>query len=120
MEELDESIEWMCREGLLFEEAGILGIGTEGEARYGRKNFLEVFSVFLSPPLFQVYHGRNEIGQVHEESFRRGSDEPILLSLGGRGWKVTHMDWTRRRAYVEPAESPGRSRWLAACPCNAT
>ena len=109
---LDELVRWMCAEGILFEDGGLLSVGAEGETRYGRKNFLEVFSVFLSPPLFQVYHGRNEIGQVHEQSFRQGSHGPPLLSLGGRGWKVTHVDWTRRCAYVEPVDAPGRSRWL--------
>lgn len=110
--ELDELVQHMCEESILFEDGGLLSIGAEGEARYGMKNFLEVFSVFLSPPYFQVYHGRNEIGQVHEQSFRRGDDGFPLLSLGGRGWKITHVDWSKRRAYVEPADMPGRSRWL--------
>jgi ATP-dependent Lhr-like helicase len=37
---------------------------------------------------------------------------PRLLLLGGRSWKVTWIDWTRRRCYVEPAEGGGKARWL--------
>ncbi len=32
--------------------------------------------------------------------------------LGGRGWRLVHLDWDRREAYVEPIELPGRSLWL--------
>lgn len=108
----DDVLSYMLREGLLLVDQGLVTVGPEGEARYGQKNFLEVFSVFLSPPLIRVYHGNHELGQVHEESFRRSGDGPTLLSLGGRGWKVTHIDRSDRRAYVEPAEQAGRSRWL--------
>lgn len=108
----EELLSFMLEDGILFDDQGLLGVGPEGEARYGPKNFLEVFSVFLSPPLIQVYHGRNELGQVHEDSFRRRDDGPTLLSLGGRGWKVTHLDRGSRRAFVEPGEQAGRSRWL--------
>jgi len=112
-QELAALVEHMLEVGILIEDGGILSVGAEGEARYGLKNFLEVFSVFLSPPYFHVFHGRNEIGQVHEQSLRRGAHGPPLLSLGGRGWKVTHVDWAvMRRVYVEPVDMPGRSRWL--------
>jgi len=33
------------------------------------------------------------------------------LLLGGRAWQVNHIDWQRRRAYVEPTEATGRTRW---------
>jgi ATP-dependent Lhr-like helicase len=104
-------IDHMLKAGILFEDGGVIGVGREGEARYGAKNFLEIFSVFNSPPLFTVYHGLVEVGQVDALTFRHRSDGPIHLSLGGRGWKVTYIDWSRRRAYVEVAEEPGRSRW---------
>src|SRR5262249_3884755 len=39
---------------------------------------------------------------------------PRLLLLGGRSWRVTYIDWTRRRCFVEPADSGGKARWLTA------
>jgi ATP-dependent Lhr-like helicase len=39
-------------------------------------------------------------------------DGPRLLLLGGRSWRVTWIDWKRRRCYVEPAEGGGKARWL--------
>jgi ATP-dependent helicase Lhr and Lhr-like helicase len=59
-----------------------------------------------------VLHGRHELGSVDETTFlgRRDDGPPVLL-LAGRAWRVTHLDWKRRRAQVEPAEDMGRSRW---------
>lgn len=105
----------MLAGGMLFDDGGVLGIGTEGEARYGLKHFLELFSVFSGSPLFTVWHGRSELGQVHPQSFHGAGQGPTVLALGGRQWLVEHVDWHRRRAFVKPAEAasaPGRSRWL--------
>jgi ATP-dependent Lhr-like helicase len=80
----------------------------------GFRNFMELYSVFTTPPLFRVLHGRLELGEVHEASFQVPSGERPVLLLGGRSWAVTHLDWTRRIAYVEPADLKGKSRWLGA------
>jgi ATP-dependent Lhr-like helicase len=101
---------------LLFTDGALMGLGREGEARYGARNFLELFSVFNTPPLVSVLHGLTEIGRVHELTFRRQSEGSLHLALGGRGWRVTHVDESRRRAWVEPAEAPGKSRWLGGGP----
>ncbi|UHD15070.1 DEAD/DEAH box helicase [Thiocapsa bogorovii] len=58
-------IAYMIDEELLFEADGLLSVGSGGEAKYGLRNYLELFSVFNSPPLYAVLHGRTEIGQVH-------------------------------------------------------
>ena len=97
---------------MLFEDAGILSFGPEGEAEYGRKNFLELLSVFTSPPLFRVISGQKELGSVHESTFYKKQEGPTILLLAGRSWKTNHLDWNRRIAYVEPADEQGRSRWI--------
>jgi ATP-dependent helicase Lhr and Lhr-like helicase len=107
-------LQHMLDTGLLFDDGGVLGIGLEGERTYGHRNFMEVFSVFNTPPLFTVLQGRTEIGQVHELTFTQQRQRPIRIALGGRGWKVTHVDWDQKRAYVEPDEERGKSRWLGA------
>ena len=113
-EDVDALVRYMLSESMLFEDEGLLGIGTEGEGRYGLKNFLELFSIFTSPPLFTVLHGRTEIGQVHQLTFQPRGEGPTTLALGGRQWPVKHVDWDRRQAFVEPTELRGRSRWLGA------
>jgi ATP-dependent Lhr-like helicase len=105
-------LDHMVGRGLLHDDMGVLTVGGEGEREFGRRNFMELFSVFTSPPLFTVFHGRDDLGQVHEASFHGAQDGAPVLLLGGRSWRVTHVDWGRRTAHVEASAEPGRSRWL--------
>lgn len=107
-------VEHMLARQILWEEEGILGIGPEGERLYGQRNFMDILSVFLSAPLFTVLHGRRELGFVDQMTFYGRRDGPQVLLLGGRAWRVNHVDWSRKLAYVEPTEAPGRSRWWGA------
>ena len=107
----EQLIEWMLGKEILWDDAGILWLGQEGEETYGRRNFMELFSVFMSPPLFSVLHGRQELGYVDESTFLGKSDGPRVLLLGGRSWLVNHIDWQRRNAFVEATDQKGRSRW---------
>ena len=111
-EQVEALVEHLIRTGTLFEDAGILSFGPEGEAEYGRKNFLELLSVFTSPPLFRVMSGQKELGSVHESTFYKKQDGPLILVLAGRSWKTNHLDWKRRIAHVEPTDEKGRSRWI--------
>jgi ATP-dependent helicase Lhr and Lhr-like helicase len=102
----------MLANGLFTEDEGLLWFGQAGEAEFGRKNFMDILSVFQSPPLFTVKYGLSELGQVHESSFMiRTGDRPVLL-LGGRNWVATNIDWSKRIAHVEPTERQGKSRWV--------
>jgi ATP-dependent Lhr-like helicase len=115
-EVLDGLVEHMLKTGVLHADGALLMLGPEIEGAYGRRNFLELLSVFTSPPLVEVRHGRNKLGYVHESSFLiRDQRQPVLL-LGGRAWQLTELDWRRRVAYVTPAEDPGRSRWVGSGP----
>jgi len=97
---------------ILAEDQGILWFDREGERRFGYRNFMELCSVFTSPPLFTVLHGRDELGFVHESSFLRPEGEPCVLLLAGRSWQVTSLDWGKKRAQVKPVAQAGHSRWL--------
>ncbi|MFO0914166.1 MAG: DEAD/DEAH box helicase [Pirellulales bacterium] len=108
----EQLVAWMLERDILWEEAGILAVGRGGEEEYGRRHFLELLSVFTSPPMFTVLQGRRELGFVDQMTFLSKQEGPRVLLLGGRAWKVNHIDWQRRMAYVEPTDSTGRSRWM--------
>ncbi len=110
----EQMVEHMLQCGYLFEDQGILSIGGAGERTYGKRNYMQLFSVFDSPPLFKVVHGRTELGSVHQSTFQVKLDKPISLSLGGHSWRVKHVDWKRRQVFVEPGNEPGKSRWFSA------
>ena len=111
--EVDVVINHLLEKAILFSDGVRLSCGNEGHALFGRRNFLELVSVFTTPPLFTVLHGRKELGSVHQVAFvRHRPEEPAVLSLGGKSWAVTSLDWPRRVAYVIPVEEKGKSRWL--------
>jgi ATP-dependent Lhr-like helicase len=97
---------------VVWSDHGILSFAPEGEAHFGRKNFMELLSVFTSAPLFRVLSGQKELGFVHESTFYKRDEGPVVLVLAGRSWQTNHLDWKRRVAHVEPTEARGRSRWL--------
>jgi ATP-dependent Lhr-like helicase len=111
MTQIDSLVQWMIHQQILWDDQGVLWLGREGEETYGRRNFLELFSVFTSPPQFTVLHGRQELGFVDEMTFLGKQDGPRVLLLGGGAWRVNHIDWQRRVAYVQATDTDGRSRW---------
>jgi len=110
-ERVEQLVAAMLDREILWEDSGILGMGREGEDTYGRRNFMELLSVFMSAPLFSILHGRRELGYVDEMTFLGRQEGPRVLLLGGQAWQVNHIDWQRRRAYVEPTDATGRTRW---------
>ncbi|WP_203329120.1 hypothetical protein [Candidatus Laterigemmans baculatus] len=79
-ETIEEIVDWMLVQEILWDDAGILWHGREGESTFGRKNFLELFSVFTSPPLFSVLHGCQRL--VGEDC--RGRLSHVRRHGGGR------------------------------------
>ncbi|MFO0887706.1 MAG: ATP-dependent helicase, partial [Isosphaeraceae bacterium] len=105
-------VDFMIASQIIWSDGGILAFAPEGEAKFGRRNFMDLLSVFTSPPLFRVSWGRKELGFVHESTFFKRDGGPTVLLLAGRCWQATHLDWRRRVAHVEPTEQVGKSRWL--------
>lgn len=108
-------LQHMLGQGVLTEDEGVVGFGERGEREFGRRHFSDLVAAFSSPLLLAVHHGTAELGTVHPASLARqaGAAMPVLL-LGGRSWRVTDVDWRRRRLSMVPASGGGRSRWLGA------
>lgn len=110
--EADTIVAGLLERGVLDQDTGMLFVGPEAERRYGRRHFMELMSVFASDPQVTVLQGRTEIGTVDPMVLTTKVTGPRRLSLAGRTWTVTSVDWPRRRAYVEPAEGAGVARWF--------
>jgi ATP-dependent helicase Lhr and Lhr-like helicase len=98
--------------GFIDQDGELLFIGPAAELRFGHRHFMGMTAVFTAPPLFTVLSGRQEIGRTDPMLLTEKIDGPRLLLLGGRSWRVTWVDWKRRRCFVEPADSGGKARWL--------
>lgn len=99
-------------EGFLETDGDLAFIGPEAERRFGRRHFSELLAVFTAAPEFTVLAGRDEIGSVGDDVLLADTGAaPRVLLLAGRAWAVTHVDWKRRRCFVEATDRPGVARW---------
>lgn len=111
--DVEEVFSWLIQRDILAEDQGVVSIGMQGEQQYGQKNFLEILSVFVSPPIFTILHGNSEIGHLDQRIFMLDSGkEKRTLLLGGRAWEVKHLDWKRHTAHVQPTEAARGMGWL--------
>ncbi len=90
----------------------MLFIGPEAELRFGRRHFMELTTAFTAMPQFTVLNGRAEIGRTDPALLTAQVEGPRLLLLAGHSWRVTWIDWKRRRCFVEAADSGGKARWI--------
>lgn len=106
-------ISYMLGAAILHSDEGLIGIGKAGERAFGEKNFMEIFSVFTTPPMVKVFWGKQELGEVHQLTFAVRDNGPALLTLGGRSWQTIYIDWPRKKAFVEPSDARGKSQWVS-------
>ncbi len=103
--------DWLLETGHLDRDGDMLFIGPETERRYGAVHFRDLMAVFTADPEVQVFFGREHVGSVDPMLLMRKVTGPRLLTLAGRPWEVTYIDWKRRKAYVEPAKKGEAPRW---------
>lgn len=97
----------------LFDRVGAhLVLGTEAERRFGRRNFLELYSVFSSPQVFIVKtaNGR-ELGVLDEDFVEQLFEDMSNFLLGGSAWSVIRIDRSDRVVHVAPAPYGVKPGW---------
>jgi ATP-dependent helicase Lhr and Lhr-like helicase len=104
-------VQHLLDSAMIERDGEMLFIGPTAEKQYGRRHFMDMTAVFTAPPQFTVFAGRREIGRTDPAVLTRRVDGPRLLLLAGRSWRVTWIDWKRRRCFVEEAERGGVARW---------
>lgn len=109
----DAILKYLLDEGFLDHDGVYVFTGPQAEKVYGRRHFMELLAVFTAPPQFTVLAGRLEIGTIGIESLLDERPGGRVLLLGGRNWRVTHIDWNRRHCFVELVNEGGRARWTS-------
>jgi ATP-dependent Lhr-like helicase len=112
--------EYLVSSGIFRDDHGLLWFDEAGEKTFGRKHFLELVSVFTSQPVLEVLHGRSVLATLDQLTFSIDNGmaiqqgRPTILTLGGRHWAVTEVDWKRRQVFVKHAPDSGKTRWAGA------
>jgi len=118
MDEGQVILDYLIGNEFLEVDSGMAFIGRNSEKHFGRRHFMELLSAFTSDPQMIVLVGRTEIGSVSPLSLtsRQAEGRPRVLVLSGRTWRVTDIDWSRKRIQVVEHAGAGRSRWAGALP----
>jgi len=118
MDRGDEILSYLLEAKFLEQDSGLAFIGAEAEQHFGRRHFMELLSAFTVDPEMTVLTGRSEIGSVSPLtlSAKLPKGERRILTLAGRNWEVTDVDWRHRRIQVVEYHGAGRSRWSGGAP----
>lgn len=103
----------MLAEGILVADGGRLSLGPRGEALYGRRNFQALYAVFEAPALLAVTWGPRDIGTV-DALFVQALPPGSSFVLGGKPWKISHIDWKKGVCEVEPSPAGKHLNWSGA------
>lgn len=108
--EFSELIEHMCSEGYLRRADGLLIPGETSEKVFLRGSWRELFAVFNTAPLYEVYEGRNQVGTL-DTSFVTRLEAPFHFSLAGHLWKAVSIDPESRKIKAQRAKHGITPRW---------
>jgi ATP-dependent Lhr-like helicase len=107
----DTILDHMLQEKFLVADGDLMFAGPAAERRYGGMHFRDIMAVFTAAPQFTILHGRTEIGLIDPMVLRGPDEGPRTITLAGRGWRITSVNWNRQTAQVEPSDVGGKVRW---------
>ena len=110
--EFDNLAKWMIEDESLIVAGGRLALGPTAERRFGRRNFLELFSVFTTPECYTVETISGQpLGTLSQSFVDHLVDGIGCFLLGGRPWSVLRIQHDDRRIFVEPAQRGVKPLW---------
>ena len=110
--EYKKFVEFLVTDNFLFYEDGFLTLGEKAEKVFGRKNFMEIYSVFSSPIEFKVYTvSGKEIGTVQQEFAESLFAGQSSFVLAGKAWLVERIEWSESKIIVSMAPAGVTPLW---------
>lgn len=111
--EFDELLEFWIKKDVLRVAEELLLIGHEVERRYSQTNYRDLYVLFDSPQIFEVWHGRMAIGTL-DWLFISTKTEKFAFILAGKWWQVEEVHFEDGRVYVKPFLSvPPPATWIS-------
>jgi ATP-dependent Lhr-like helicase len=110
-EDVCACVEHLMAEDYLAQADGVLQIGLRSEREFGGGHYRDLLATFSGADLLLGRWGSQEIGFIDPAALPSAAENRTVL-LGGRNWKVTGIDFSRRLATLEPTSERGTARWL--------
>jgi len=111
--ELDDLLDfWLARDVLRVSD-GMLLIGRAVEQLYAPTNYRDLYVLFDSPQIFEVWHGRNAIGTL-DRIFVHSRTGKFVFILAGKWWQVEEVRYADGVVFVKPVQkTPPPAMWIA-------
>jgi ATP-dependent Lhr-like helicase len=110
-------VDYLVEQEFLYLSAGLLSIGDQTERMYGKKNFLELYSVFTSPTHYTIRTKTGYLLGTLEQGFvDKLVEEMSSFLLGGRAWTVVLIQHEDRTVTVVPAPRGKQPSWGSFAP----
>lgn len=103
----------LLENGYLMTSGSFLGLGPAAETRFRGKGLADLCVSFDAPQSIAAMHGKVLIGFIDPLNLATRTEGPRVISLGGKAWRVVHVDRHRGRAHVAPAQASGYSYWFS-------
>lgn len=115
--EFDKFFDYLFSKDFLHDDGGTFSMGLEAEKAFGRKNFMEIYSVFSSPLEFEVIRLSGDvIGTVQMDFLEKLLEEKSSFYLSGKAWSVERIEWKKRRVLVVPTTGGKVPKWGGVSP----
>ncbi len=105
-------VEHMISKDFLRVVEGQLVSGDEAEKYFLRGNWRNLFAVFESGPLYDVFEGKKHIGSL-DSSFAGGLEIPFFFVLGGVKWMATKVNHEQQKIAVKKAMEGNAPKWMS-------
>ncbi|MCB1177399.1 MAG: DEAD/DEAH box helicase [Leptospiraceae bacterium] len=112
IEEYESFITSLLEKDYIFYSDELYSMGLAAEEEFGRRNFMQILSVFQSPVEFQVVTvTERHLGSIQRDFAEKLQPNESSFVLGGKAWLVKAMDWSGLRVIVEPAPGGVKPLW---------
>lgn len=109
--EFHNLIDFMLKEEYLRKVDGELVIGETGEKSFLSSNWRNLFAVFESGPVYEVYEGKKHIGTL-DSAFVEVLDAPFHFVLGGIEWEAYNIKTESRIVFVKKSFTGDAPKWV--------
>lgn len=117
-EEFDSFLTFLREKEFLHDDGGgAFSMGLDAEKVFGRRNFMEIYSVFSSPIEFEVMRVSGDvIGTVQWDFLEKLLEEEASFYLSGKAWAIERIEWKKKRVYVFEAPAGKVPKWESISP----
>ncbi|BFL81980.1 hypothetical protein LFREDSHE_04300 [Shewanella baltica] len=116
-EQFDQFITFLLSKDFLHDDGGMYSMGLNAEKAFGKKNFMEMYSVFSTPLEFEVINLSGDvIGTIQWDFLEKLLEESSAFYLAGRSWLVERIEWKKKCVKVVPAPAGKIPKWSGISP----